>query len=104
MAGLGARAVGPAAVHILMAGTISTMPLAVMTRATLGHTGRELTASSATITTCIAVTLSTLAGVTSGPSLMDGLPLLELSGSLWAFTFLIFAAVYGRILLGNRSS
>ena len=93
-----------AAIHALTAGAIGTMTLAVMTRATLGHTGRALTASSATIAIYIAVTLSALVRVASGLGLMDGLPLLELSGILWVFTFLLFAGVYGRMLLGNRSS
>ena len=34
----------PAAMHALTAGAIGTMTLAIMTRATLGHTGRALTA------------------------------------------------------------
>ena len=114
MAGLGLGLLGlsvllaslpaSAAIHALTAGAIGTMTLAVMTRATLGHTGLALTASSATTAIYIAVTLSAFVRVVSGLGLMDGLPLLELSGILWVFTFLLFAGVYGRMLLGNRSS
>ena len=44
--GLAALGVAPrsAALHAMTAGTFGTMTLAVMTRATLGHTGRALTA------------------------------------------------------------
>jgi uncharacterized protein involved in response to NO len=38
-----------AGLHALTAGAIGTMTLAVMTRATLGHTGRPLTADRATV-------------------------------------------------------
>ena len=93
-----------AAVHALTAGAIGIMTLAVMTRATLGHTGRELAATPATIVIYVAATLSAFARVASGLGLMDGIPLLELSGTLWIFTFLLFAAVYGPMLLGKRSS
>jgi len=39
-----------AALHALTAGAISTMTLAVMTRASLGHTGRPLAAGPGTAT------------------------------------------------------
>ena len=39
----------PAAMHALTAGAIGTMTLAIMTRATLGHTGRALTADGTTV-------------------------------------------------------
>ena len=39
----------PAAMHALTAGAIGTMTLAIMTRATLGHTGRALAADGATV-------------------------------------------------------
>ena len=45
-----------AAVHALTAGAMGTMILAVMTRATLGHTGRPLHADAMTITIFILVT------------------------------------------------
>lgn len=93
-----------AALHALTAGAIGTMTLAVMTRATLGHTGRELAATPATITIYVAVTLSALARVASGLGVMDDIPLLEVSGMLWVFTFLLFSVVYGPMLLGNRSN
>lgn len=93
-----------AAAHALTAEAVGTMTLAVMTCATLGHTGRELAATPATITIYVAVTLSALARVVSSLGLMDGIPLLEMSGMLWVFTFLLFTAVYGPMLLGNRSN
>jgi len=40
------------AMHALTAGAIGTMTLAVMTRASLGHTGREIKAGGATLSMC----------------------------------------------------
>lgn len=49
-----------AAVHALTAGAMATMILGVMTRATLGHTGRELKADSLTVLIYIAITIAAL--------------------------------------------
>ena len=46
-----------AAVHALTAGAMATMILAVMTRATLGHTGRELRAGPLTTLIYVLVTI-----------------------------------------------
>jgi len=47
--------------HLWMAGAIGLMTLAVMTRATLGHTGQALTAGAGTITIYAALIISVLA-------------------------------------------
>ena len=49
--------------HALTAGCFATMVLAVMTRATLGHTGRELSANRATTAAYLLVSLGALARV-----------------------------------------
>ncbi|TIN07166.1 MAG: NnrS family protein [Mesorhizobium sp.] len=46
-----------AALHALTAGAIGTMTLAVMTRASLGHTGREIIADRAVVAIYCAVSL-----------------------------------------------
>ncbi|MBY8978007.1 NnrS family protein [Rhodobacteraceae bacterium NNCM2] len=89
--------------HVWMAGAIGLMTLAVMTRATLGHTGRDLTAGPGTlgIYLCLvgAVLARLLASVTS-----DASPtLLTISGIFWIAAFGGFAALYGPMLLGPRS-
>jgi NnrS protein len=57
-----------AAIHALTAGAIGTMTLAVMTRVTLGHTGRELTADRSTIAIFLLVTVAAAARVVAAAS------------------------------------
>ena len=52
-----------AAIHALTAGAIGTMTLAVMTRVTRGHTGRDLSADRATRLIYILVTLAAITRV-----------------------------------------
>ncbi|MCW3474769.1 NnrS family protein [Limobrevibacterium gyesilva] len=88
-----------AAIHALTAGAIATMILAVMTRVTLGHTGRALTASPATIAIYVLVTLAALMRLWAA---WDGailMPLLILSGICWIAAFGLFDIVYGRMLV-----
>jgi len=85
-----------AGLHALTAGAIGTMTLAVMTRATLGHTGRALTAGRGTLVIYACVTLGALFRVVA--PIAPDLPMLSLSALLWAGAFLLFAAVYGPLL------
>jgi uncharacterized protein involved in response to NO len=81
---------------------MATMILAVMTRATLGHTGRELEASAGTILLYGLVTVGALLRVTSPLGLVDYRIGMELSGLLWGSAFLVFLMVYGPILFAPR--
>ncbi len=85
-----------AALHALTTGAFGTMMLAVMTRATLGHTGRTLTADGWTILIYAAVTLGAIARTIS-PILADRI-WLDAAGLLWAGAFLTFALTYGPML------
>ncbi|HEX5078718.1 MAG TPA: NnrS family protein [Geminicoccaceae bacterium] len=85
-----------AGLHALTAGAIGTMTLAVMTRATLGHTGQALTAGAGTVAIYACVTLGALLRVIA--PIMPDLSLLPLSGTLWTLAFLLFAALYGPLL------
>lgn len=85
--------------HLWMAGAIGLMTLAVMTRATLGHSGQPLTAGPGTVAIYLALVVSVLARVAAG--LWPGqAPLLHgLSGLAWIGAFGGFALVYGALLL-----
>ena len=100
LTGMGAWApdlVPPAAgLHALTAGAIGTMTLAVMTRATLGHTGQPLTADRGTLAIYACVSLGAVCRVIA--AFAPDLPMLSLSALLWAAAFLLFAAVYGPLL------
>jgi uncharacterized protein involved in response to NO len=102
LTGLAALDLAPpaAGTHAWAGGAIGTMTLAVMTRASLGHTGRMLTASLATQTIYVAVLAATLiriaAALTPGNAV-----LLHAAGALWAVAFLGFGATYGAILVNS---
>jgi uncharacterized protein involved in response to NO len=93
-----------AALHALTVGAIGTMTLAVMTRASLGHTGRPLVAGSGTQAIYVLVTLAALLRVTSplaGAQMM--LPLWA-AGASWSAAFGVFAILYGRVLTQPRAT
>ncbi|ARU00434.1 NnrS family protein [Yoonia vestfoldensis] len=85
--------------HLWMAGAIGLMTLAVMTRATLGHTGQPLTAGTGTVMIYAALTLSVLARVAAGvwPEISD--PLHMVAGLGWIMAFGGFAVIYGALIL-----
>jgi uncharacterized protein involved in response to NO len=96
-----------AGVHIWAIGAIGTMTLAMMTRATLGHTGHDLVASRATQLIYLAVVVAMLARVLMEfmPALMQ--PLLYGAATAWILAFAGFVFVYGPMLAqraGHRSS
>ncbi len=91
------------AIHALTAGAIGTMTLAVMTRATLGHTGHELTADRTTLAIFLLVTLAAAARVVAATSGNWVMPLLETSAILWICAFALFVLHYGPLLFRPRA-
>jgi len=91
--------VGVAAQHLWMAGAIGIMTLAVMTRATLGHTGQELSASSGTVAVYLAVLLSVVCRFAAGILTDWSVGLIDAAGALWIAGFVGFALIYGPALL-----
>jgi uncharacterized protein involved in response to NO len=88
-----------AAVHALTVGAAGTMILAVMTRATRGHTARALSADRPTMLIFLLVNVAALVRVVAEFEVPGAMILLELAASLWVLAFLTFAAWYGRMLL-----
>ena len=93
-----------AALHALTVGAIGTMTLAVMTRASLGHTGRLLSAGPGTTSIYLLVTLSAILRIAvplagSRMSLMY-----TLAGSAWCAAFGLFAILYGGLLARPRAT
>ena len=91
-----------AGLHALGAGAMASMVLAVMTRATLGHTGRDLHAGMGTVTIYVLVTAGAALRVAAPWLQYDYLLLIRIAGSLWGAAFLLFLALYGPKLLGPR--
>ena len=89
-----------AAQHAWMAGAIGVMTLAVMTRASLGHTGRPLAAGAATTALYLLVIGSVVARLLSGVQPHWAQSLWTVSAILWTLGLAGFAIVYGRLLIG----
>ena len=89
-------------VHALTAGAIGVMTLAVMTRASRGHTGRPLTAGRLEVLIYVLINAAALTRVTGGLSPAAYQPLLIVSAGLWSAAFLAFAIGYGPMLLSPR--
>ena len=83
-----------AALHALTVGGFSTMILAVMTRASLGHSGRGLAAGTGTTVVFILITIAAAARV-AAPFLDDSvLTGLFVAGALWIAAFGLFSVLY----------
>jgi uncharacterized protein involved in response to NO len=88
----------PSALHVLTVGAIGVMTFAVMTRASLGHTGRPLTASASITVAYLAIIMA----ATIRP-FAELLPaqyhlLLGAAGLCWIVAFGLFLAEYGPML------
>ena len=93
---------GSAALHALTAGAVGTMTLAVMTRASLGHTGREITADHWVVAAYAMLNAGAMLRV-AAPLTGEWYPqLIAWGGGLWSAAFLVFAVRYAPILWGRR--
>jgi uncharacterized protein involved in response to NO len=90
-----------AGIHAWMAGAAGTMTLAVMSRATLGHTGQRLTASAATQSIYAAIIIAALARICAAVEPSHYGPLLHVAAFAWAAAFLGFSIVFGGLLAGR---
>ena len=99
---LGAPFPRSAAIHALTAGAMATMILAVMTRASLGHTGRDLRASPPTVFLYVLVTVGALLRVAAPLGLVNYPLGMELAAVAWGGAFLIFLFAYAPVLFGPR--
>ncbi|MDT8321129.1 MAG: NnrS family protein [Xanthomonadales bacterium] len=89
--------------HALGAGAAATMILAVMSRASLGHTGRPLQVGPAMAAAYVMLILAALVRV-FGPALLPigYISTLLISASLWVAAFLVYSIIYTPILLKPR--
>jgi uncharacterized protein involved in response to NO len=104
---VGASALWPADIpasaglHAWTTGAAGTMTMAVMTRATLGHTGQALLASSSTRVIYVLIVVAALARIAAAWGWT--LELLHVAALAWAAAFIGFVVVYGRLLLRQRA-
>jgi uncharacterized protein involved in response to NO len=91
-----------AAIHAVGIGAIATMILAVTTRVSLGHTGRELRAPDLIVAGYALLGLAAVARVATAFGWLAFGPGLRFTATLWAGAFLLFLIVYGPILSKPR--
>jgi uncharacterized protein involved in response to NO len=103
---VGASALGlvpaSAGIHAWTGGAVGTMTLAVMSRASLGHTGRALVATRATQAVYLLVVVSALSRICAALHPQWGTALLPVAGAAWAAAFLGFALAYWTALTRPR--
>ncbi len=86
--------------HVLTIGAMGTMILAVSTRASLGHTGRLLTAGKGTCAVYSLVSLAVLARIVFEFS--GALSFLWVAAAAWTGAFALFVALYAPIWFAPR--
>ncbi len=91
---------GSAGVHAWMAGAAGIMTLAVMSRATLGHTGQQLTASATTQAIYAAIIVAALSRICAVLEPDHSELLLHVAAFAWAAAFFGFAISFGPLLAG----
>ncbi len=93
-----------AGIHAWTGGAIGAMTLAVMSRSSLGHTGRALVATWPTQAVYGLVIVSALARVCAALEPQWSLALLHVAGIAWTGAFVGFALVYWRVLTRPREA
>lgn len=94
---------GTAAQHLWMAGALGVMTLAVMTRASLGHSGRALVSDPVTVVIYGAILISVVMRWVAG-NWPDQQTLLHgISGSAWIIAFGGFVLSYGAMMIRPRA-
>ncbi|MBI4275279.1 MAG: NnrS family protein [Rhizobiales bacterium] len=88
-----------AGIHAWTAGAIGLMTLAVMTRASLGHTGQPLTATPVTQAIYGFALIAALTRIIA--AFLPSVALMHVAGVFWIAAFGCFAIVYGRLLIGR---
>lgn len=91
-----------AGVHAWTGGAIGTMTLAVMSRASLGHTGQALSASFFTQIIYASIVIAAVARICAALDPDRSIPLLTVSGFAWTVAFVGFALAYAPLLCRAR--
>ncbi len=90
------------ALHALSAGAIGTMTLAVMTRASLGHSGRPLKAGAGAVAIYLLVIVGALIRITAQWLPFDYANTIATGGMLWSTGFVLFVILWTPMLITRR--
>jgi len=91
-----------AALHVFTVGVIGVMTLAIMTRATRGHTGSPLLASRITTISYAALLSAAILRPMTGLWPQANVELLSAAGLCWIIAFSLYVIEYGPMLLWQR--
>jgi len=89
--------------HLQLAGAVALMIMAVMTRATLGHTGNALVAKPATVAAYLLLLAAALLRVFSTLAGEAALVVLMAAALCWVAGFVLFLSVYAPMLMLPRA-
>jgi len=103
LASLGLLPMG-AGIHAWTGGAMGVMTLAVMSRASLGHTGRTLVATSATQGLYLLLVLGSAARICAALHPDPSGVLLHVAGVAWSGAFLGFAVIYWSVFTSPRAA
>jgi uncharacterized protein involved in response to NO len=90
------------ALHGLAIGAVGTMTLAIMSRATLGHTGRALRAPPLVVAAYLLVGAAAIARLAAPLTPAHAVALLVISGAFWSLAFAAFLFRLGPALVQPR--
>jgi uncharacterized protein involved in response to NO len=91
-----------ASLHVFTVGAIGVMTLAIMSRATRGHTGLPLAASRVTALSYVALVLAALLRPLASVWPDYSTELLSATGLCWIVAFALYVAEYGPVLVRTR--
>ncbi len=92
------------ALHAWTTGAMGIMTLAIMTRATLGHTGRDILSAPTTVAIYGAMLIAALSRIAAPLLPAIYYPMLLIAGIAWLLAFGIFLLVYGPMLVSARQT
>lgn len=104
---LWAVGIGAAALHALTAGAMGTLMLGMMTRVSLGHSGRPIEAGSGTVWIFALVILGAtirILGAWGWEAAAIYQPSVLIGGALWTAAWVLFSLLYTRILIAPAAS
>ncbi|HHL42420.1 MAG TPA: NnrS family protein, partial [Hellea balneolensis] len=88
------------ALHALSIGAFGTMIAGVMSRASLGHSGRVIRAGAGLSLVYILISLAAIARIVSAQ--FSTLPMMSLAGGLWIAGFTVFALLFTPLFFTPR--
>ena len=91
------------AIHGLTIGAIGTMIPAVMSRASLGHSGRPIAAGLLISLVYLIISLAVIARLSAGLMPQFYMPLINISGIFWIIAFLLFAVKFTPLYFKPRA-